>query len=257
MNGGRRKLVDAPAFKAAAERTGRKALRRLGVDVHRYPSGDGIGRSVALMRRYGVDLVVDVGASDGGYAQDLFDRGYSGRLVSFEPLLQPFGRLQRKARSNAQWQVVNAAVGECEGATTINVAGNNGESSSILPMLARHRDGDPTSAYVGTQQCDLVRLDQSLPRLLGDRLSPFMLKVDVQGRESQVFDGCANLVEAGLIYGLQVEMSFVPLYKDATTWEEVVRFVTSLDLELVFIRPGFSDAEFRLLQADGFFFRKA
>lgn len=243
-------------MRRAIERAARSFLRRTGMDLHRYPSGDGIGRSVALMRRSGVDLVVDVGANDGGYARDLFERGYGGRLISYEPVLQQFQVLARRASRRKSWHVVNAAVGEYEGTTTINIAGNNGESSSLLPMLTRHREGEPASAYVGSQECRLVRLDQSLPSLLGESLSSFFLKVDVQGRESQVLEGCEGLVQAGLICGLQVEMSFVPLYEGGTSWEEVLGFAASVGLELVYLRPGFSDDNFRLLQADGFFFRR-
>lgn len=224
--------------------------------MHRYPSGDGIARILSLMEQTGIDLLVDVGASDGGYAQDLHERGYAGRLVSYEPLAEPYSRLHSKALAAARWTAVNAAVGDTDGSVTLNIAGNNGESSSSLPMLDRHVAGDPTTAYVGTEECRSVRLDTSLPELLGASLEPFFLKVDVQGNEMKVLEGCRGLIDRGLLHGMQVELSFVELYEGATRWRDVFDFAESQKMELVFLRPGFSDPYHYLLQADAFFFRQ-
>jgi len=237
------------------ERRMRRALRKLGVDVHRYPSGDGIARCVSLMNSSGVDLVVDVGASDGGFARDLFDRGYEGRLISFEPLANPFRELLHQTKKYSGWQAVNAAVGESGGNVAIHVAGNNGESSSLLPMMERHRIAAPETSYVGIEECRMVRLDEFLLSMFRDEVPRFFLKVDVQGREEQVFEGCVGLPE-NLICGLQVEMSFEPLYEGSTEWSSVMTYAKGLGLDLVFLRPGFSDQDGWLLQADAFFFRR-
>jgi FkbM family methyltransferase len=210
---------------------------------------------VSLLVEAGVDLVVDVGASDGGYARDLRDRGYRGRLVSFEPLITPFGKLAESAQRDDRWFAVNSAVADIDGVLSINIAGNNGESSSVLPMLDRHVKADPSTSYVGTQESTVRRLDTVLPEVLGSGLSPFFLKIDVQGSELQVLNGCRELIQQGLLVGLQIELSFVPLYEGAAVWRDVFDFAESHSLELVYIRPGFSDQQHRLLQADAFFVR--
>jgi FkbM family methyltransferase len=241
---------------STAERSVRGVLRRVGVDIHRYPAGDGIARAIALMKSAGVDLVLDVGASDGGYARDLRERGYQGRLISFEPLAEPYQRLAATAEKFPAWTTVNSAVGSRNGTVTLNVAGNNGESSSTLPMLQRHIDGDPSTSYVGTEQCQILRLDRYLPEVMAEDLAPFFLKIDVQGSEGDVLEGCEGLVNEGLLAGLQVELSFAPLYEGATSWRSVFDFAEQARMELVFLRPGFSDKANYLLQADAFFFRR-
>ncbi len=45
------------------------------------------------MKIYGVDLVLDVGANTGQFAEEIRRESYSGEFVSFEPLFRPFKTL--------------------------------------------------------------------------------------------------------------------------------------------------------------------
>ena len=72
---------------------------RLGLDVQRYPGSDPLHGLSLLLRHLAVDLVVDVGANDGGYARSLRRLGYAGQIVSFEPLAGPFSPAQRRGRA--------------------------------------------------------------------------------------------------------------------------------------------------------------
>ena len=74
----------------------RTAFRKLGLEVHRYlPSSSPSAQLVASLRKFDIDLVLDVGANKGQFASEIRQCGYAGRIVSFEPLSQAHGELLR------------------------------------------------------------------------------------------------------------------------------------------------------------------
>ena len=64
-----------------------------------------------LLRKYRVDLVLDVGANRGQYAGQLRRSGYTGRILSFEPVPEVFAELSRAAAGDDLWDVHQLALG--------------------------------------------------------------------------------------------------------------------------------------------------
>lgn len=210
---------------------------------------------VQLLAHYGIDCVIDVGANSGGFASTIRSLGYSGRIVSLEPLSNPFELLAARAAKDADWHVVRVAAGDEDCDIRINVAGNAGASSSVLAMLDTHADAAPESHYVGTEVVPQRRLDGLLPELGIGPGNTVFLKLDVQGYEAAVLDGSVELFGAGAIAGLQMELSLVPLYAGAITYKEGLDWAERAGLSLMGIVPGFADPRSgRLLQADAVFF---
>jgi FkbM family methyltransferase len=233
----------------------RHQIQRFGIDVVRYPLHDPLARMVQLLEYHRVNCVVDVGANDGGFATAIRGLGYSGRLISFEPLREPFESLRLKAANDHNWDALQCAVGDAKGEVTINVSGNAGLSSSVLPMLRSHIDVAPNSSYVGTQTVSQERLDELLPELGVGPESRTFLKVDVQGYERAVLDGASGLLGKGAIVGLQLELSLVPLYDGAMTYREGLDRAESRGMTLMGLDPVFADPKSgQLLQADAVFF---
>lgn len=233
----------------------RLSLRRFGIDLARYPSSDPMFGVVRLLKHFGIDCVVDVGANSGGFASTIRSLGYSGRIVSLEPLPGPFELLAARAAKDPDWEALRVAAGDADREITINIASNAGASSSILPMLGSHADAAPESRYVGTQIVPQRRLDGLLPEFGIGAAHPAFLKLDVQGYESAVLDGAVQLFGMGAIAGLQMELSLVPLYAGAITYKEGLDRAERLGMSLMGLLPGFSDPRSgRLLQADAVFF---
>jgi len=229
----------------------RMLLRRFGLDVVRIGApGPALLRKLRL--RAGCALL-DVGANAGLFGGKMREAGFTGRIISFEPLDSAFAALQAKAASAPPWETVNVALGERDGEVAINIAANS-YSSSLLDMLPRHVRSAPESAYVGTQRATMRRLDC----ILNDYCRPeeqCFLKVDVQGYEKMVLEGARGSL--GRIYGMLLEMSLAPLYAGAPSFSELLEYVTKLGYVLVSLDPGLTDEKTgELLQADGLFFRR-
>jgi hypothetical protein len=77
-------------------------------------------------------------------------------------------------------------------------------------MLPLHIEIAPGSAYLGTEEVMLTTLDAMKDRYLGPDDRAF-LKIDAQGYERQILHGAQETV--GRLVGLQIEVSFVPLYE--------------------------------------------
>jgi FkbM family methyltransferase len=202
-----------------------------------------------------VDVVLDVGANSGQYATDLRRSAYMGRIISFEPLSESFSVLARNASTDPLWDCRQCALGDADGTTSINIAGNAGASSSVLPMLKSHQEAFPPANYVGTEEVSIRRLDSVVPEILRATDVAF-LKIDVQGFEKQVIAGSRSTINDRCA-GMQLELSFLPLYEGAMLIREALDLVYSLGFTLTGLVPGFTDPrDGRMLQADGIFFRE-
>ena len=234
--------------------TVKSIARSAGFDVIRFrPAGSDAAKLAAVMRHADVDLVLDVGANEGQFAQELLGAGYTGRIVSFEPLAEAHAKLRRAAAGNARWTVhERCAIGDEDGEVTINVAGNS-VSSSIRPMLGQHADAAPQSRYVGVQQVPLRRLDPAAAAYVGDARNLY-LKVDTQGYEAAVLRGATLLLDRAR--GVQLEMSLVPLYGGQELWDHFLDFMRAQGFVPWTLLPGFvDDATGRTLQIDAVFLR--
>jgi len=202
------------------------------------------------MASLGIDLVIDVGANRGQFGLEIRRAGYTGRIVSLEPLSAPFRELSRLAGRDERWTVIRSAAGPRTGSATIHVAKNAGASSSFLPMLDLHARAAPEARYVDDEEVDVATLDQIVEPHLRGGASVFT-KVDVQGYELQVLDGgSATLARSSIV---QLELSLSPLYATAPSYLEVIEFMEGRAFHLVGLEPGFAAQTGLLLQADGLF----
>lgn len=220
-------------------------LARRGLALRRHPAS----RRQSLLAGLGVDLVVDVGAARGGFAQEVRAFGYRGRILSFEPLAEAYADLTAVCADDPAWEARRSALGSEPGSAEINVASNS-DSSSLLPMDDRHRAAAPQVDYVTTQTVAVSTLDAELGTDPTRR--PF-LKLDTQGFERQVLAGGRASLDRAV--GLQLELSFVPLYDGGMLVDEAISLAYEHGFVLAAIESGFASPDGPVLQADGVFVR--
>src|SRR3954469_5327465 len=180
-----------PGAKKSLKGVIRKAVNALGYEIVRYDLASPRFRLARLLAHHGIEVILDVGANAGQFGQDMREVGFSGRIVSFEPLAEAFDRLQQVARADDKWQTVNIGLGDQDGQAVINVAANS-QSSSFLPMLVAHSEAAPESIYVGEQSAEIRRLDGVFSTYCRPGTRVF-LKIDTQGFEKKVLQGAERI----------------------------------------------------------------
>jgi FkbM family methyltransferase len=186
----------------------KNALRSIGVDVSRVESTLAAQR-LAAIRRFAVDGILDVGANTGQYATELRRQGYSGPIVSVEPLREAYAQLTRLAAADRSWACVNCAVGrEAKSVEILRAA--NSVSSSILPVTRNSTEVSEATTTTGSEQTQLRTLD-SIFAERGSQWENPMLKVDTQRYELEVLLGAGEVLSKAR--AVEIELSFVELYR--------------------------------------------
>jgi FkbM family methyltransferase len=214
--------------------TVKNVLRKLGYRVSQYdPRRDPEAVRNGLFRSNLINVVLDVGANSGQYGSRLRQLGFSGKIVSFEPLASAFDRLEDQANRDPLWVAEHYALGDYDGGATINIAGNSA-SSSLLQMLPRHVEEAPHSANIGTENIAVHRLDTVFQRHISKDEHVF-LKLDTQGFAGKVLAGAEQCLER--IHCLEVELSTVPLYEGEPLIHEVLAYLYDKGFSVYYLEP--------------------
>jgi FkbM family methyltransferase len=208
---------------------------------------------VAVLERFGVSCVLDVGANVGQYALMLRMWGYRGRIVSFEPLADAHAALSRRADADPGWQVApRMAIGDGQGEIELEVSAES-DMSSILPQSALLQRISPSSAVLRRERAPMARLESAAQPYLSPEDRVF-LKIDTQGFEPRVLAGAGSLMAR--LCGVQLEMSLVPCYEGEIGFREMLDRLAAAGFEPYLFIPGYFERKLgRQLQLDGVFMR--
>jgi FkbM family methyltransferase len=221
-----------------------KTFQKTGFDL-----ANGINPAAALLSKYGINLIFDVGANVGQYARrQRAICGYQGQIVSFEPISSIFSELTKNAKNDPLWIPLNLALGNYDGEASINVS-EHSVYSSLLKALP-----DLSPPPVKEEKITIKKLDSLFSDYYkdGDKV---LLKVDTQGYEKNVLEGAYSSLE--YITGIQLELSFVRLYEGEPLLIDMINLLLEKGFTLVNLEPLNHQLKSpgKILQADGMFFR--
>ena len=226
-------------------------INPLKIDIIKYPNAD-LRRRKKLFAHFKITKIIDVGANRGQYAMLIRKLGFTGKIISFEPLSKAYSLLTQNSSKDKNWDIYNYGLGDKNEELTINVS-ENSASSSILEIMSHHTDSAPASAYVGQEKIKIKTLDGIYHDLV-KKDEIILLKIDVQGFEKNVIDGAKNVLQK--ITGVQLEMSLIELYSGELLFMEMITLLNSYGFKLHSLENGFYDSKTgQLLQVDGIFFR--
>jgi FkbM family methyltransferase len=239
----------------AIERLIRLTANRIGIDIKRYKDDSSeYAKIVKMLKSNEINLVIDIGANHGQYAKLLRRYGYLGQIISFEPLHSAWTALQCASKNDSAWNVFpRCAIGDMIASEKINISSNS-VSSSFLEMLDQHAKSAPDSVYIAEESVDIITLDHALDKIIKDGNERMFIKIDTQGYEKKVLMGATKSINDAI--GIQVELSFVPLYENQELFAEILQRLTDSGFSIWSIFPGFTDSRSgRMLQCDAVLFR--
>ncbi len=177
-----------------------------------------------LIRREHVDLVLDVGAFKGWFAEHLRWMGYTGKIISFEPSSAAFADLKSAAEGDPAWQVEKLALGSTNGTMNLNVV----KQTSVLNSLRQPLRADAVSK---TETVEVKTLESYLNECAESYLErKIFLKLDTQGFDVEVLRGAEPIISR--IAVLQSEISVIPLYEGMTHYTEALAYYERLGFQL-------------------------
>lgn len=238
----------------------RKAMLRrfgwmFGLDVHlNSPRNRDDLRLIHFINFHRIDVVLDVGANVGQFAKNLFDLGYMGRVVSFEPMPEAYARLEQAASKYPDRWIVGPriALSDLKGNFPFYITSAS-TSSSLL-----HPSEEFSRMFAGAAVADRIQVPTDrLDALIDDLISPgerVLIKIDVQGAELRVLNGATAALK--LATGLLVETNFMKMYDTQPSATSLGELITSEGFEFWDLAPVYRDpGNLRLAQIDLLYFK--
>lgn len=202
-----------------------------------------------------INCVIDVGADKGHYALTLRNAGYTGRIVSIEPLPHVFAELQQRASADTSWLAFNYALGEKDETRDINIFAAS-DLSSFLSPSGNMASNIADSYITRTESINVRRLDSVFDEFSNGVSEPrVFLKLDTQGYDINVIKGAGDSLRH--VHALQSELSVIPLYEGMPDYLEALAFYRRMGFEPTGFYSVIHDRETRhVLELDAVFTRR-
>ena len=175
--------------------------------------------------------IVDVGARGGMHSRwDKLNSFYKGIL--FEPDPKEYKSLKSKGEEHLI--VLNSALSDSAGELDFHLCQNSGASSVYWPNINFLNKFPETERFnvIKNIKVETDTLNNQLKK--NNILDIDFMKIDTQGHELSILKGSVDYLEN--LVGLEVEVEFVPLYKDQPLFNDVDIFIKKHDFELFDLR---------------------
>lgn len=174
-----------------------------------------------------LNTVIDIGANNGQFALfiDLFYK--EAEIFCFEPLDSASQKINKIFQDKENLHNYKLAISNVKAELQINISNRNDSSSLLVPTKKQ------TIIFPGTDILNkaIIKTD-NLSNIIqkSDISQPALLKIDVQGYELKVLEGCKDLIDR--FEWVYIECSFLELYQGQALISDIINFLFNLNFEL-------------------------
>lgn len=207
------------------------------------------------LKNLDINTIIDVGANRGQFLKEYFNHFPNANYFCFEPLNEEFKILQNLAfKLGRKIVIVNSSLGNIEGKTKFHKHKNTA-SSSILNTTNDCNELFPQTKDQTDIEVNITTIDKYFGNILNEKNKNILLKIDVQGYELEVLKGAEKTLK--MINACLLEINFVQLYKEQTSFEEIYNLLNNAGFEYAGALDQNFDDSGKLIFSDILFLRKS
>jgi FkbM family methyltransferase len=196
----------------------KKIVNNLGFEVVKLKNSP--QHSFLGLKSLPIKTILDVGANQGQFAEWVIDKFPEAKLYCFEPLPNPYEKLEAWAKTqNDRVIPLNWAIGDEEGEVSMFYHTDHSTSSSLLPSTELIGELYPFTKEQKEVKVDLLTLDHAVEKIDGIFDDDIMIKLDVQGFEDRVIRGGTQIFKKAKL--CIIEVSLEELYEGQANFKDL------------------------------------
>lgn len=222
---------------------------------HRVSQVATINHISSLLQAYDINMVLDIGANKGQFANQVIKQGYQGQVISFEPSRDSFHDLMEASASSQQWLAYNFGLSDKNSEAELHIYRDNTFSSLYAPS---NKGKNLFAEYLNetrTEAIDLRRLDDVWPSLNMSDSSRVFLKTDTQGHDYQVLAGASQSLSK--ISVIMAEASLQSIYNNEITFYKIIELLGRHGFAISGMYPFSFSPRLELVELDIFFINQS
>lgn len=203
-----------------------------------------------LKKKFAIEpnTIFDVGAAIGSWTKAARFSFPNAKIHAFEPIPSSYNIIEKFKINDKNLFTYNFALGNQNKLADFQL-NEFSDSSSLLKMTNTHKEIFPFTKNEQTIKVECKRLD-SFTKI--DIISPSFLKMDVQGAELLVLEGCGEIIKQ--IDVIELELNYEQFYEGQAKYSDVFIFMKNSGFKsFLQLNPRFSKN--KLLWCDILFFR--
>jgi len=224
----------------------KKAIKNFGYSLNK-------SKKFFDFNKHNINCVLDIGAHKGEFVKKIRDDGYSHEVISFEPQKDIHNLLKQDSKFDDKWKIYpRCIIGKNRGKSFINIFSET-QCSSVLNPNKNFFDHDENFKEIKVEECEVEKLENIINELNLENKNIY-LKIDTQGYESEVLEGCEKKIE--ILDFIQIEACVYNLYENEKTYDYYFEYLKNKNYKIWDIKPFAYNKDGRLLQFDAIFKNK-